>query len=103
MEPQLDNQPVKSPEKPTSESARKHVLSFASMILFTAIAFLLVATSLFDATTTVWIITILAVIQVVLQLFTFMHLDQKGQQIPIIFMAIGIFIALMTVIGIILM
>jgi cytochrome c oxidase subunit 4 len=103
MDPQLDNQPVKSANKASSESPWKYVFSFFWMIIFTAIAFVLVEGNWLSPEATFWWITILAAIQVVLQLFTFMHLDQKGQQIPIIFMGLGILIAVISVVGIVLM
>ncbi|SEM80845.1 cytochrome C oxidase subunit IV family protein [Lihuaxuella thermophila] len=103
MDPQLNRQTVKPAKQTSSSSPWKYVISFFLMILFTAIAFILVERNWLSPEGTFWSITILAAIQVVLQLFTFMHLDQKGQEIPIIFMGLGILIAVISVVGIVLM
>nr|WP_237446478.1 cytochrome C oxidase subunit IV family protein [Shimazuella alba] len=73
------------------------------MVLFTALSFYLVAYPHFTFTTTFWIILGAAVIQVFLQLYTFMHLDEKGNIMPIIFIVLGLFIGVISVVGIILM
>jgi cytochrome c oxidase subunit 4 len=73
------------------------------MILFTALSFYLVAYPQFNTTTTFWIILSAAFVQVFLQLYTFMHLDEKGNSMPVIFMGLGLFIAIISVIGLILM
>jgi cytochrome c oxidase subunit 4 len=73
------------------------------MILFTALSFYLVAYPHFTVMTTFWIILAAAVVQVFLQLYTFMHLDEKGHLMPIIFMVVGLFIGVISVVGIILM
>jgi len=104
MDPQLNNetkQRVSQAEKP--ESAWRHVFSFFWMILFTAIAFVVVGSERLNPEATFWVITLLAVLQVILQLFTFMHLNQKGYGIVIIYMAVGIFIAVVSAIGIVLL
>lgn len=82
----------------------KHIVSFLFMIGFTAVAFYVVATK--NVVPEQWIvptILILAVIQVLLQLFHFMHLDQKGSAFYTFFMTAGIFIAVISAVGIILM
>lgn len=84
-------------------SAGKHVLSFAVMILLTAAAFYLIAV---DVMPKMWIVPLLlffATIQVILQLFTFMHLSEKGSLFYIIFMISGLFIAIISAIGLFLM
>jgi cytochrome c oxidase subunit 4 len=81
----------------------RYIWSFAWMILFTAFAFYIVVYPLFSWTTTFWLIVSAAAIQVFLQLFTFMHLEEKGQAIPIIFMLLGLFIAVISIVGIVLL
>ncbi len=103
MDPQLSKKPVKPAARTSAGSPWKYVLSFFWMIIFTAIAFILVEGKWLSPEATFWWITLLAAIQVVLQLFTFMHLDQKGQHMPIIFMSFGFLIAVLTVVGIVLM
>lgn len=85
------------------ESAKKHIFSFALMILLTAAAFYLVAADVVPNNWIVPLILVFAAIQVFLQLFTFMHLDQKGTAFYTIFMVVGIFIAVISAVGIIYM
>jgi cytochrome c oxidase subunit IV len=102
MQPQWVKQ--REPEKRVKqESAWKHVFSFFWMILFTAIAFWIVGENKLNLMQTFWIILILAILQVILQLFTFMHLMQKGYGIVILFFALGLLIATVSAVGIILM
>lgn len=82
------------------ESARKHVWSFVWMLVLTAASFIAVGMKLLPMAIVVPLIVFFACIQVVLQLFTFMHMDQKGHAIPIIFISLGIVIAVVSVIGI---
>jgi cytochrome c oxidase subunit 4 len=81
------------------ESARKHVWSFFWMMVLTAASFIAVGMKLLPMAIVVPLIVFFACIQVVLQLFTFMHMDQKGHAIPIIFISLGIVIAVVSVIG----
>lgn len=101
VEPSLNNQsPVRSRRK---RSTSRFLWSFMWMILFTALSFYLVAYPHFTVTTTFWIILGAAVVQVFLQLYTFMHLDEKGYIMPVVFIGFGLFIAVISVVGIILM
>ncbi|MBA4541871.1 cytochrome C oxidase subunit IV family protein [Thermoactinomyces daqus] len=94
----------REPEKRVKrESPWKHVFSFVWMILFTAIAFWIVGENKLSLEQTFWIILILAILQVILQLFTFMHLAQRGYGIVILFFALGLLIAVISAVGIILM
>jgi cytochrome c oxidase subunit 4 len=104
MEPGLGRKAEQRAEKAgKGESAAKHVFSFAWMILFTVIAFIVVEYQILNPEQTFWLILGLAVLQVILQMFTFMHLDRKGFGIVIIFISIGIFIATVAAVGIVLM
>ena len=89
----------RKPEKP--ESALKHILSFVVMIILTAAAFYMVATDVVPKHLILPFILFFAVIQVFLQLFTFMHLSQRGTIYYTLFMLIGIFIAIISAVGII--
>jgi cytochrome c oxidase subunit 4 len=71
------------------ETPRKHLRAFGWMILLTAIAFAAVGTGVLPKGITLAVILILAAIQALLQLVTFMHLDRR-HQLPILFMASGI-------------
>jgi cytochrome c oxidase subunit 4 len=100
MEPALQKKTQTTKHK---RPETRYLWSFAWMILFTAFAFYIVAYPLFSWTTTFWLIVAAAAIQVFLQLFTFMHLDEKGQTIPVIFMLLGLFIAVISIVGIVLL
>ncbi|OYD07371.1 cytochrome C oxidase subunit IV family protein [Paludifilum halophilum] len=84
-------------EKP--ETAGKHLISFAGMIVLTVIAFALVGTGAVSNGVVIPVILLLAAIQVVIQLFTFMHLDQKGSFFPILFMGGGFIVAATAIIA----
>jgi cytochrome c oxidase subunit IV len=101
VEPSLNKKPQVNVKKTRSTS--RFLWSFMWMVLFTALSFYLVAYPHFTVMTTFWIILSAAVVQVFLQLYTFMHLDEKGNEMPIIFMALGLFIAVISVVGLILM
>ncbi|SFI67621.1 cytochrome C oxidase subunit IV family protein [Thermoflavimicrobium dichotomicum] len=104
MKPGLYHRPDAPVEKKRLKSGvTKYLFSFVLMLIFTAIAFYLVAFPKFDTQTTFWIILIAAIIQAVLQLFTFMHLDQKGYGTVIVIMIFAIVIASVSAVGIVLM
>nr|WP_258567793.1 cytochrome C oxidase subunit IV family protein [Paenactinomyces guangxiensis] len=81
----------------------KHIISFALMIALTAAAFYLVITDVVAENMILPLILVFAAIQVFLQLFTFMHLDQKGSSFYTFFIMTGILIAVVSAVGIILM
>jgi cytochrome c oxidase subunit 4 len=82
------------------EGVGKHLLSFAVMIVLTAIAFAAVGLKIIPNHLVIPVLLVMAAIQVFLQLFTFMHLDQKGSLFPIIFIFAGIFVAIVSAFGI---
>ncbi|WP_170085030.1 cytochrome C oxidase subunit IV family protein [Kyrpidia spormannii] len=82
-------------------SVRKHVISFVIMILFTVIAFAMVGAGM-SPTVVIPVILALAVIQVILQLWDFMHLNQKGHSVPTLFIASGAFLGLIFVLVLVL-
>jgi cytochrome c oxidase subunit IV len=86
-----------------SERVTKHLISFAVMIVLTAAAFYLVATDVAPEHLVLPVLLILGALQVFLQLFTFMHLDQKGTAFYRIFIVAGIFFAVISAVGIFLM
>lgn len=88
--------------RPRKETPSKHVRSFGWMLLITAIAFAFVGTGFFPATVTFTVILTLAVIQLILQLTIFMHLDRRSQ-VPILFMATGIGFSFIIVVAIFVM
>lgn len=85
------------------DGTAKHIFAFIVMIALTAAAFYLVATDVVPENMILPLILVFAVIQVFLQLFTFMHLNQKGSAFYTIFMIAGIVIAVVSALGILLM
>ncbi|PTX60729.1 cytochrome c oxidase subunit 4 [Melghirimyces profundicolus] len=77
-------------KKQSSESSLKHLISFGWMILLTAVAFAAVALNIVPQNLVIPLILALAVVQVFLQLFTFMHLDFKKHRLTVMFMFTGI-------------
>nr|WP_237446698.1 cytochrome C oxidase subunit IV family protein [Shimazuella alba] len=73
------------------------------MIAFTAAAFYIVVSDVVPSGWVIPLLLVFAAIQVFLQLFTFMHLDQKGTAFYTFFMIAGIFIAVISAVGILLM
>lgn len=82
---------------------RQLFVSFAFMILLTMIAFLAVANDGINNAFAVPFILLLACVQVVVQLFIFMHLNEKGSEFPISFIFTGIFVAVISVAALVLL
>ncbi|EIM07820.1 cytochrome caa3 oxidase (subunit IV) [Planococcus antarcticus DSM 14505] len=83
-------------KKKRAEEMRGHLATFAIMIFLTLIAFTMVAAG-FSVYLIVPIILLLAGIQVVLQLYYFMHLSGKGHGMVAFFLFCGIFVAFITI------
>ncbi len=79
------------------EEMIQQVISFALMILFTLVAFGMV---IFDVNSYFIIPTLLllAVVQVVFQLYYFMHLKNKGHDMPMLMIYGGIAVGTLTII-----
>lgn len=103
MEPQWDQHPYSPQEKPKKSVVGRYIISFIWMIFFTAISFLLVGKQWFNADVTFSLILSLAIAQVIIQLFTFMHLDMKRYRIILIFLCVGVVIATISAVGIVVM
>ena len=72
---------------------KQQIVSFAMMIFLTMIAFIAVASDAISDAFTVVFIMILAGIQLVFQLYMFMHLSHKGHQYPAWGIFFGVFVA----------
>ncbi|SFD83084.1 cytochrome c oxidase subunit 4 [Lentibacillus persicus] len=81
------------------EEMQKQLITFALMILFTIIAFVIVATGVMDAMFVIPIIIVLALVQVGFQLYYFMHMKDKGHDMPAVMMYGGIWAAVLTLAG----
>ncbi|MCM3610709.1 cytochrome c oxidase subunit IVB [Planococcus sp. MERTA32b] len=87
-------------KKKRNTEMRHQLTSFAIMIFLTLIAFTMVAAG-FSAYLIVPIILLLAAVQVVLQLYHFMHLSNKGHGTVAFFMFSGMFVAFITILALV--
>lgn len=85
--------------KKNAEEMRHQVVSFSLMIFLTLIAFAAVAVKGFTAWFTVPFILLLAVVQVVFQLYYFMHMKHKGHEAPTLFLYSGLLVGLVTILA----
>ncbi|GEN86617.1 cytochrome c oxidase subunit IVB [Oceanobacillus sojae] len=76
------------------QEMQKMVVSFALMIFFTLVAFALVMLEV-PSTYVIPIILLLAFVQVSFQFFYFMHLKDKGHEVPSQIIYGGVFITVM--------
>ncbi|MFC7321439.1 cytochrome c oxidase subunit IVB [Halobacillus campisalis] len=95
---QTPQQKVEFERKQHKEEMKQQVISFALMILFTFIAFgmvLLDIGSVFLVPT----LLLLAVVQVLFQLYYFMHMKNKGHDMVAVMMYGGLAVAILTIIA----
>jgi cytochrome c oxidase subunit 4 len=85
--------------KKSAEEMRHQIVSFALMIFLTLIAFAAVAIKGFSAWFIVPFILLLAVVQVIFQLYYFMHMSHKGHEAPSLFLYSGLLVGLVTVLA----
>lgn len=94
----IDTNKVNSFRKQKSkDEMKKQLISFALMIGFTIIAFGIVATDAIDKMFVVPLLLILAFVQVAFQFYYFMHMKDKGHELPSMMIYGGIFAALLTI------
>lgn len=89
-------------QKRAKQSMRGQVIMFSLMIFFTIISFSMVLAYQadvigFSAYMIIPILLLFAAIQASLQLFYFMHMNEKGHEIAMMFMFLGALIAFLTV------
>nr|WP_243646719.1 cytochrome c oxidase subunit IVB [Melghiribacillus thermohalophilus] len=80
------------------EEMKYQVITFAMMIIFTIIAFGLVAGG-FSKYFTIPVILVLAAVQFLFQLYYFMHMNQKGHEMPALMIYSGVFAAILTILA----
>lgn len=90
---------VKYRRKKNAEDMRYQVISFSLMIFLTLIAFAAVGYGDFSTWFVVPVIVLLAVVQVVFQLYYFMHMSHKGHELPAFFLYSGLLVGLVTVLA----
>jgi cytochrome c oxidase subunit 4 len=81
----------------SAEEMRYQLVSFALMIFLTLIAFAAVAIEGFTSWFTVPFIILLAVVQVIFQLYYFMHMSHKGHEAPSLFLYSGVLVGAITI------
>ncbi|WAA13717.1 cytochrome c oxidase subunit IVB [Fervidibacillus halotolerans] len=86
--------------KKSAKEMRNQFLTFILMIFFTVISFVSVAyNDLFPSNFVAPFILLLAGIQVIFQLYYFMHASHKGHEMPMFFMYSGVFAAFLTILA----
>lgn len=78
---------------------KKNLISFAGMIGFTLVSFGIVASGIFGKMVAIPILFILALIQVAFQFYYFMHLKDKGHEMPMTLMYGGVWAAFLVIAG----
>ena len=84
--------------KKSAEEMRYQVISFALMIFLTLISFGAVQFD-FSSWFTVPLIILLAIVQVIFQLYYFMHMSHRGHEAPSLFLYSGVLIGAVTILA----
>lgn len=84
-------------KKRNKEEMKQQVISFALMILFTLAAFGMVILEV-NSYFVIPILLLLAFVQVAFQLYYFMHMKNKGHDMPAVMMYGGAAVAMLTII-----
>ena len=90
---------LKYRRKQSAEEMKHQVITFALMIFFTLIAFAAVAIDGFSGWFIKPVIILLAVIQVIFQLYYFMHMKHKGHGTVTLFIFSGALVGAITVLA----
>lgn len=85
--------------KKSAEEMRFQIISFSLMIFLTLVAFVAVGYEGFSGWFIVPFILLLACVQVIFQLYYFMHMSHKGHEAPALFLYSGLLIGLITVLA----
>ncbi len=83
----------------SKEEMQKQVISFALMIVFTLIAFAMVATESISRMYIMPILFIMAIVQAGFQFYYFMHLKDKDHEMPATLIFGGVWAAFLTLAG----
>ncbi|PFJ14137.1 cytochrome c oxidase subunit IVB [Bacillus cereus] len=87
-------------KRKSAEEMKHQVITFALMIFLTLVAFVSVAyPKTFSPTFSVPFILLLAVVQVIFQLYYFMHMSHKGHEAASFFLYSGLLIGLITILA----
>lgn len=83
----------------SKDEMKRHVISFALMIIFTLASFGIVASGSFAPMVAIPLILGMAIIQVAFQFFYFMHMKDKDHEIPSTLIYGGVWCALLVLVG----
>ncbi len=84
--------------KKNAEDMKHQVITFIMTLFLTLVAFFAVAYD-YSAWFTIPFIILLAVIQLIFQLYYFMHMSHKGHEIPALFLYSGVVVAAVTILA----
>lgn len=79
------------------EEMKKQLITFATMIIFTIIAFLIVGTGMMSKMLAIPLLLVLALVQVAFQFYYFMHMKDKGHEMAAVMIYGGVWAAVLTV------
>ena len=79
------------------DGAKRHIVTFVVSIILTVFAFIAVIVG-GNATWVVPFIILIGIVQALFQLYVWMHMDQKGHELPALGMYTGVFVMLTVVI-----
>src|SRR5699024_7301606 len=85
----------------SKEEMQRQLISFGLMIVFTLIAFAIVATESIDKIYVIPILFVMAIVQAAFQFYYFMHLKDKGHEMPATLIYGGVWCAFLTLCGLI--
>ncbi|MEH6944984.1 cytochrome c oxidase subunit IVB [Bacillus sp. JJ722] len=85
--------------KKNAEDMRHQVISFSLMIFLTLLSFAAVGFDSFSKWFIIPVIVLLAVVQVVFQLYYFMHMSNKGHSLPAMFLYSGLLVGAVTILA----
>lgn len=83
----------------SKEEMKRQLISFGLMIVFTLIAFAIVATDTLSKGLIIPIIFTMAIVQAAFQFYYFMHLKDKGHAMPATLIYGGVWAAFLTLAG----
>ncbi|WP_141431313.1 cytochrome c oxidase subunit IVB [Bacillus sp. 03113] len=83
--------------KKSALEMKQQVITFGLMIFLTIVAFMAVAYDEFSGRFVAPFIILLAVVQVIYQLYYFMHMKHKGHEAPALFIYSGLLVGFITI------
>lgn len=84
-------------KKKNKEEMQKQLITFALMIGFTLVAFIIVVTGTMDKMVVIPILLVLAIVQVIFQFYYFMHLKHAGHEMASVMIFGGVWAAFLAI------